>query len=63
MSLEKWSKKDLIGKRDAGYKIIYCDDETKALSVKETLKKNKRCARAGYTLNRFGDIVCFVLTK
>lgn len=63
MEVYKWSKNSLISMGKQGYKVIACDDEAEALKVKAALKEDKRCAQAGYVINREGKTIYFVLTK
>lgn len=63
MSLPKWSKNGLISMGKEGYKVIPCDSEEEALNIKEELKASKRCAQAGYIINKENKVIYFVLTK
>lgn len=63
MALPKWNKKDLLYMRDAGYKIIHCDDEQSALRTKNNLSMDKKCAQAGRIINQEGKEIFFVCTK
>lgn len=61
--MQKWNKNGLKYMDGQGYKIVPCEDEEEAEKVKQTLKANKRCAQAGYIINREGKVIYFVLTK
>lgn len=63
MSLLKYSKNDLIRLGNEGYEFIKCEDEEEALQVKQTLKEDKRCAQAGFVINRENETIYFVATK
>lgn len=63
MALQKWYKKGLQYMGTQGYKVIPCDTEEEAIEIKEYLKQNKRCAQAGYVINRENKTIYFVLTK
>lgn len=63
MVLKKYSKKELKKFDEQGYMIVPCKDEGEALEVKMVLKDNKRCAQAGYIVNKENKDIYFVLTK
>lgn len=63
MALDVWKKDELKEKGDEGYKVIVCKDENEAMSVRDRLKAEKKCARAGMVRNQDGNMVIFVLTK
>lgn len=63
MTLTKYYKKDLISMGGQGYKFIKCGSEEEANAIKDKLKQNKRCAQAGFVINREGEAIIFVATK
>jgi hypothetical protein len=63
MSLQKWYLKEFTNMKEAGYSIVPCKSEEEALHIKSVLQKNKRCAQAGYTVNKAGQQCFFVFTK
>lgn len=62
MNIQKYNKDQLKELDTRGYKIIPCkEDEQKG--IYDTLKADKRCARAGYIFNKDNEKIFFVLTK
>ena len=48
---------------EQGYKVVPCESEEEAIKVKELLKADKRCAQAGWIINKENKTIYFVLTK
>lgn len=63
MAIPKWNKQGLKWMDEQGYKIVPCKDEKEAEETRDFLKANKRCAQAGFIVNKEGKDIYFVLTK
>lgn len=64
MSLPKWKREDVRWEHDEnGYNFIAVETEQEAYELKSKLRSQKLCAQAGYTVNKDGYIVIFVMTK
>lgn len=63
MALQKWYLKEFSRMKEAGYSVVPCKDGEEALQVKDVLVRNKRCAQAGYIVNKNDKQCFFVFTK
>lgn len=62
MNVQKYNKEQLQELGVRNYKIIPCDEKEQR-DIYDTLKLNKRCARAGFIYNKDNEKIYFVLTK
>lgn len=63
MALQRWYIKEFNKMKEQGYQILPCETEELTLLIKETLRKEKRCAQAGYLLDKNDQQHFFVFTK